>query len=148
MLPGRMNEKVKNVSTKLAKFYGTNLVGTVVDTLVLWLFSHILRKTYAGTYILAPLISFECSVLVNFVLSFFFVWKDRVSSHTPRTFFKKYLQYNLSCSGVFLVKMGFLLLVERLSGWHVVFCNLIALCISGVLNFVINEFVIFRKKKA
>ena len=143
-----MNKKVKSVSMKLAKFYGSNLAGTLVDTLVLWLFSHILRKTYAGTYLLAPLISFECSVLVNYTLSYFFVWKDRIRKRNARGFFKKYLEYNLSCSGVFLIKMGFLILIEQISGWHVVICNLIALCISGVLNFLLNEFVIFRKKKA
>ena len=28
-----------------------------------------------------------------------------------------------------------------------VICNLLALCVSGLLNFTINEFVIFRKKE-
>lgn len=29
--------------------------------------------------------------------------------------------------------------------WDPVICNLLALCVSGLLNFVLNEFVIFRR---
>ena len=31
--------------------------------------------------------------------------------------------------------------------WDPVICNLVALCFSGILNFSMNEFVIFRKKE-
>ena len=68
----------------------------------------------------------------------------------PRTlkrFLGKYVFYNLSASGVFLIKMCFLLLFERLFGWNVVICNLAALCISGLINFSMGEWVIFRKKR-
>jgi putative hemolysin len=41
--------------------------------------------------------------------------------------------------------MLFLLLFERWFGWSVVICNLLALCISGVLNFFLSEAVVFRK---
>ena len=47
----------------------------------------------------------------------------------------------------FLLKMGFLLLFELLFGWHVVICNLAALCISGIVNFSMGEWVIFRKRR-
>ena len=40
------------------------------------------------------------------------------------------------------------MLFERLLGWDVVWCNLLALCFSGVYNFVMGEKVIFRKKTA
>ncbi len=46
----------------------------------------------------------------------------------------------------FLVKMGILLLIELLFGWNVVICNLAALCISGIINFSMGEWVIFRQK--
>jgi putative flippase GtrA len=42
--------------------------------------------------------------------------------------------------------MTFLLLFEKLFGWHVVFCNLAALVISGIVNFVLAEFVVFKKR--
>ncbi len=63
-----------------------------------------------------------------------------------KSFFRKYLLYNFSASAVFLVKMGFLLLFEVIFGWDVVYCNLAALCISGIINFSMGEWVIFRKK--
>lgn len=44
------------------------------------------------------------------------------------------------------MKMGFLLLFEVIFGWDVVYCNLAALCISGIINFSMGEWVIFRKK--
>ncbi|MBQ7072526.1 MAG: GtrA family protein [Bacteroidales bacterium] len=132
---------------KILSFFASNLLGTLVDTGVLWLCSTYLFHNYAGQYLLSPFISFECAVLVNFVCSYFFIWKDRISQYSWRSFFRHYGGYNLSCTGVFLFKMLLLLGIERLSGWNVVICNLAALCLTGVLNFVMGEWVVFRKKK-
>ena len=49
---------------------------------------------------------------------------------------------------VFLFRLGVLLLIERFSGWDVVFCNLTAMCFSGIINFTINNLLIFKKKKS
>lgn len=135
------------IAVKIPKFILVNAIGTVVDTAVLWLFSYYVFHSYAGDYLLSPLISFECSVFTNFCFSSLFVWNDRVEGACIKTFFRKYLFYNLSASMTFLIKMGFLLLFELLFGWNVVICNLAALCISGVLNFSMGEWVIFKKKK-
>ena len=43
--------------------------------------------------------------------------------------------------------MGLLQLLVLISGLDVVWCNLIALCFSGLLNFLMSDKVIFRKKK-
>lgn len=138
--------KVRELALKTPKFIISNIMGTVVDTAVLWLFSGYVFGSYAGKYILSPVISFECAVFTNYVCSWFFVWKDRCDRGNARAFGRKYLFYNLSSSAVFLLKMGFLLLFERLFGWDAVFCNLAALCVSGVINFFMGEWVIFRKK--
>lgn len=130
---------------KVPKFVLANGMGTVVDTAVLWLFSHYVFESYAGDYIISPVISFECAVFANFCCSFFFIWKDRVEKGSLKYFFRKYVIYNLSASMTFMIKMGFLLLFEAIFGWNVVICNLAALCISGVLNFSLGEWVIFRK---
>lgn len=132
---------------KIPKFIGANALGTVVDTAVLWLFSHYVFHNYWGDYLISPFISFECAVLTNYICSFFFIWKDRIKPG-KRNFLRKYIVYNLSSSGVFLIKMGLLLMIELIFGWNVVICNLLALCISGTVNFVMGEWVIFRKKKA
>ena len=139
--------KVQETARKILSFFASNLLGTLVDTGVLWVCSSLFFKSYWGKYLLSPFISFECAVFVNFVCSYFIIWKDRISRRTKRSFLRHYAGYNLSCTGVFLFKMVFLLLFERLFGWNVVICNLAALCISGVLNFSMDEWVVFRKKK-
>lgn len=134
------------IAKKFPKFVLANGLGTVVDTAVLWILSHFVFHRYAGDYLLAPLLSFECAVFTNFCSSFFFIWKDRVERGNVRSFFRKYVFYNLSSGMAFLVKMGFLLMFELLFGWNVVICNIAALCISGMINFSMGEWVIFRKK--
>lgn len=141
-----MGRKI-DIIKKIPKFVIVNALGTVVDTAVLWVFSHYVFHSYAGDYLLSPLISFEFAVFTNYFCSFFFIWKDRVGDmKSTRSFFKKYIFYNLSATMAFLLKMGFLLLFEAIFGWNVVICNLAALCISGTVNFSMGEWVIFRKK--
>lgn len=131
---------------RFLKFFITSLGGTLVDMGVLFVLSEFVFDSYFGEYILAPFISFECAVMVNFTFSFFFVWKDRVRGQSLMYFIRKYLVYNLSTTGTFIVKLGILLLFEVVFGWHVVFCNLAALCVSGLLNFSLGEWFVFRKK--
>ena len=140
-----------NFLVRYAKFAGTSAVGSIVDTLVLWLLSDLVfSRGYWGEYIISPLISFQFAVAVNYTISYFYVWKDRTRKRpdaSARRFFKLYGAYNLSNSAVFLFRLGILLLIERFTGWDVVICNLVAMCFSGIINFVINNLVIFKKKK-
>ena len=136
---------------RYAKYAGTSVVGSIVDTLVLWLLSDLVfSKGYWGEYIISPLISFQCAVTVNYMISYFYVWKDRTrkrSDASVRRFFRLYGAYNLSSSVVFLFRLGVLLLIEKFTGWDVVICNLVAMCFTGIINFAINNLVIFKKKK-
>lgn len=133
------------------KFLGTSIVGTIVDTLVLWFLSDLIfNRVYWTEYILSPIISFLCAVTVNFLISYFYVWKDRqvkTEQGKKRRFFKQYATYNLSSLGVFIFRLIILLAIERLTGWDVMICNLLAMGVSGVLNFIINNLIIFKKRK-
>ena len=142
--------KIKELVNRYLRFAASTLAGTAVDMLVLWLCSDYLFKGYYwGEYLLSPFISFECAVLVNFVLAYFAVWKDRISARNLRSFFRHYAGYNLSCTGTFLFKIVVLLFIERSSGgWGVLICNILALCVSGILNFALNEMIVFKRKKA
>ena len=80
----------------------------------------------------------------KWVCSFFFIWKDKMDIGNARAFMSRYLLYNLSCTMTFLLKMGLLLLFKFLFGWDVIICNLTAPCVSGVVNFVMSDRVIFR----
>lgn len=138
-----MGRKVET-ALRIPKYVLVSAAGTVVDTAVLWLVSHHIFHSFAGEYILSPFISFECAVLFNFICSFFLIWKDRMDIGNARTFISRYLLYNLSCTMTFLLKMGLLLFFKFLFGWDVIICNLTALCVSGVVNFVMSDRVIFR----
>jgi putative flippase GtrA len=147
----RCRKGISNILGRYLKYAGTSVIGTVTDTLVLWIFSDfVFTKGYWGEYILSPMISFQCAVAVNFSISYFYVWKDRTRKRpdaTIRRFFKLFAAYDLSASAVFLLRLGGLLLIERFSGWDVVICNLAAMCFSGIINFMINNLLIFRQKQ-
>lgn len=141
-----MSKAKELILIRLPKFFLGTLSGTLVDTVVLWLFSHFVFKNYVGRVILSPIISFECAVFTNYVVCYFFTWKDRITLKSTGRFFKRYAAYNASCTGGFLIKLGILMLIQYLTKWDVVICNLLALCVSGVFNFSMDEFVIFKKK--
>lgn len=133
---------------RFGAFSASTLVGTAVDTLVLWLCSHYLfAGTYWGENLLSPAISFECAVMANYLVAYYGVWRDRIQADTDgKRFWPRFVSYNGTCVGGFLIKMGFLLFFQWLLHIDVVCCNLIALCFSGLFNYVMNEFLIFRKK--
>ena len=130
------------------KYAGTSIAGTLVDTLVLWLLSDfVFREVYWAQYILSPAISFQCAVITNYLIFYFYVWRDRTREDRRRhNFTRRFLAYDLSCTTVFLLRLLLLLMIEKLSGWDVVVCNLVAMCFSGVLNFISNNLIIFRKR--
>ena len=102
---------------------------------------------------MAPVISFELAVLTNFLIAYYFVWRERISQRSVRSFFRHFAGYNATATGVFCIKLlvmqGFHLLFVAL-GWfqgttyEPVLCNMLALCISGCFSFVLNEFVVFK----
>lgn len=136
---------------RYAKFMGTSVVGTIVDTLVLLILSDfVFTEGYWREYIISPVISFQCAVAVNFTISYFYVWRDRTHGRPDagkRRFFKLFLAYDLSGSAVFLLRLGVMLLIEDFTGWDVVICNLLAMCVSGIINFCIENLLIFKNKK-
>lgn len=141
-----MNKLKELIVKRFPKFFAGNLLGTAIDTLVLWLFSHFVFHGYIGHVIISPVISFECAVMTNYVFSYFVTWKDRISQVSTRSFFRRFVGYNATCTGTFILKMGILMLIQWLTKWDVVICNLLALCVSGVVNFLMDNFVVFKKK--
>lgn len=136
----------KGMIVRFAKQTLFSLLGTATDTLVLWIFSHFILKGYAGEYIISPIISFECANVVNFLICSRWVWGERTKDYSKTTAFKRFIGFNLSYTGTFLLKLGLIQLIKLLFGWDVVWCNLIALMISGIVNFIMNEKVIFKRK--
>ena len=140
---------MRELMLRYVKFLGTSMIGTMVDMLVLWILSDLVfHDRYWGEYVLSPMLSFQAAVLVNFTIFYFYVWKDRVGSiKRDRSFIRLYVAYDISCSTVFIFRLGGLLIIERLTSWDVVLCNISAMAVSGIVNFVLNNNLIFRKKQ-
>ena len=148
-------KKAAELLMRFAVFSITSGTGTLVDLgLHWWLSSSFYQDEYWWGFWVSPVISFEAAVLTNFLIAYYLVWKERISRRDTRSFFRHYAGYNATATGVFCVKLvimqGFHLLFVAL-GWfqgttyEPVLCNLLAMCLSGILSFVLNEFVVFKK---
>ncbi len=135
-----------NMAIIYLKFLISRTVGTLVDTVVLWILSTYVFTSYIGIYIVAPTISFEFAVISNFLFSYIWIWRRRIPVKNIKIFFSRFLAFNLTAVVGFVIKMSLLLLFARLFGWNVVYCNILALIISGIVNFILAEFVVFKKK--
>jgi len=134
------------MSIRFIKFVVSRLLGTLVDTFVLWILTKFLFFSYVGQYITAPAISFEVAMFHNYLFSYFLIWYNDIPLKNSRDFFSRLIPYNISSLFGFSIKMGFLLLFERLFGWDVLWCNIAALLISGFVNFFLAEKVVFKKR--
>ena len=147
--------KVFELLMRFAMFSITSGAGTLVDLGGhYWLSSSYMPDHYWWTFWVSPVISFEAAVITNFVIAYFWVWRERISKRSPRSFLRHYAGYNAAPTGVFFIKLlvmqGIHLLMVAF-GWfqnksyEPVLCNMLALCVSGCFSFVLNEFVVFRK---
>ena len=86
------------------KFMLSTLAGTAVDCAVMWLLAEkLFTENEMAQLFIAPSVSFECAVFTNYVLAYFFVWKDRVKARSLRNFFLRFFPYNVSCIAAFLI---------------------------------------------
>lgn len=143
-----MNSRPLKILRTYAEFVLSRLLGTGVDTFVLWVCSYYLFDSYIGDYILSPFISFEFAVMSNYLCSYFWIWRTRIERKSWSNFWSRFFIFNLSSVAGFVVKMLFLLIFQKIFGWNVVFCNWAALFISGVLNYFLADSMVFRKRKA
>lgn len=152
-----MNRSWTELLKNFIMFSLTSMAGTIVDLGLHWVFSTFLFKgNYWGSFWIAPTISFEVAAMTNFVIAYFFVWKDRISQRSVRSFWRHFAAYNAAGVGAYLIKfvamqgLHFLFLSQ---GWfqettlEPVICNMLGLCFSGAFNFVMSEFFIFNKTK-
>jgi putative flippase GtrA len=152
-----MKQTGKEVFRNFIMFVLTSSAGTLVDLGVHWLLvNYVFKGNYWGSFWIAPTVSFELAAITNFVIAYYFLWKDRVTERSTRSFWRHLAGYNVATIGAFLLKLvamqGFHFLFVKL-GWfqdltyEPVICNVIGLCFSGAFNFIMGEFVIFNKKK-
>jgi len=131
--------------TELTKFTLRGIAGAIVDTIVLWLLSTYFFHSYFAKYILAPSISFEVSIICTYSICYYWIWNNRVHNNT-KDYFRRIPGYNATALISFAVKMALLITIERIFHFDVVICNLLALSVSGFVNYFISEKIIFKEK--
>ena len=99
-------KRLSELLVRFAIFSITSGAGTLVDLGVHWWLSAAFHPdSYLWRFWIAPLISFELAVLTNFLIAYYFVWRERISQRTTRSFFRHYAGYNATATGVFFVKL-------------------------------------------
>ena len=132
---------------RFIKFAGVGMVAGTVDISLVWVLTKFIFAGYFGQVILSPVISYECSVLVAFAFSWYFIWSDRISSGNKREFWTRLVAYNLSNVGIFALRVLLVMAFEKLwDGGNLVLINTISRILAGLLNFVITDKLIFKKK--
>ncbi len=132
--------------TRFLKFLTATFGGTLVDSVALFLLTEFIFDSHLGRYLIAPTISFELALLTNYTFSYFWIWRDRVA-HTMRDFFIRSLAYHLNSLTVFLIKLSLLAGIGYVTSWHPVICNLLALSVTGIVNFLVQERIIFLPRR-
>ncbi len=133
---------------KLRRFIGfsvCNAPGTILEILIIWLMSDVLFHSHFARFIIAPVIAFECSMLVDFALMARFVWRDSVVDDTGKRFLHRLLMFNISTVGVYLMRLLLIQLLHWAFGLGPVVCDLLSMVFSGLLNFGINDRLIFAQ---
>lgn len=141
---------MKPVLLRYFQYAVTSLAGAAVETLALWLLSaYAFKSGYWYEYVVSPIIAFQISVPVCYVISYYYVWKDRMSASSDSPFssrVRQFVAYAALTTLVFVVRLGVLLVVEAAFQWDVVLCSLVAMIISGILNFIISNLWIFPSR--
>lgn len=132
---------------RFIKFAGVGLIAGTVDISLVWVLTKFVFGGYTGQVIVSPVISYECSIIVGFVFSWFFIWNDRLSSGSRKEFWTRLLAYNVSNVGIFVLRILLVMLFEKLwDGGNLVIINTVSRILAGLLNFVITDKLIFRKQ--
>ncbi len=140
--------KSDSTLVRFIKFAGVGLIAGTVDISLVWGLTKFVFGGYAGQMVVSPVISYECSIIVGFVFSWFFIWNDRLSSGGRSEFWTRLAAYNISSVGIFALRILLVMLFEKLwDGGNLVIINTVSRILAGLLNFVITDKLIFRKKK-
>jgi putative flippase GtrA len=127
------------------KFIIRGIAGAIVDTFVLWILTTLFFHSYFTKYILSPIISYELGIAVTYIICYFWIWNHRV--HNDKSdFLKLFLGYNFALLISLIVKIGLLTVINEIFHFHIVICNVLALCFSGIVSFFASEKFIFKKR--
>jgi putative flippase GtrA len=142
---------VKTLYIRFSKFFIVGLSGTVVDLGVVWFLNAVFynpAQQYLSNYIFI-FIAYEASVITNYLLSYFWVWRDRQGE-----IFFKFLKYNVSTACAFALRLvifniGVAVLHINPKD-HFLLYYFVYMAAAGaamIFNFLLIEFKVFVQKK-
>jgi putative flippase GtrA len=132
---------------RFIKFAGVGLVAGTVDISLVWALTKFIFGGYYGQMVVSPVISYECSIIVGFVFSWYFIWNDRLSTGGRSEFWKRLAAYNVSNVGIFALRVLLVMMFEKIwDGGNLVIINTVSRILAGLLNFVITDKLIFKRK--
>ena len=134
---------LQELAVRFSKFIAVGLAGFAVDNLVYLLLSRLLTGVTARTFVV-PVVSYEVAMFGNFLLSFYWVWRDRRAGN--RRFIRRLLLYNAATAVPFLFRMIAYVQLFRLLRLEGIFSNMIAILVGVAFNFFVCERFIFRMK--
>lgn len=124
---------------KLMRYFISTMGGITAETILLWVLSDYVWPDWElGISIIAPTLGFELCLLVNYSMVRYFVWRERQPS---------LWRFHVSNGSVYVVKMTLLLIIRYIAGFDIVWCNFLAMGMAGLINFILNDRVVFRKRE-
>jgi dolichol-phosphate mannosyltransferase len=131
------------VSTRIrwVRFNLVGVMGFALQTMTLWL----LVRWAGASASVAITVAVLAAVSHNFVWHERFTWRDLPRERR----FKRWLSFHLSTGTVsVLTNVGVTMIVMNVTGFPVVPANIIAVAIGSLVNFWVNDRLIFRPAPA
>jgi dolichol-phosphate mannosyltransferase len=126
----------KTILLRWVKFNAVGATGVLVQTLTLGL----LLKVSGLHYLASTALAVEASVLNNFVWHRKWTWADRPRSNAAITL----LRFNLTVGAMSLAgNLALMWLFVSAAGLGAMRANLIAILICSVINFMLNDRLVF-----
>lgn len=131
--------RIRRWVRRFVRYFIFTMGGIVAELILIWILAHVVWPEWEfGVSVIAPTLGFELCLLVNYSAVSYFVWRDRHSS---------LWRFHVSNASVYVVKMFFLLAIRYLAGVEIVLCTLLSTMLAGILNFVLNDRVVFQRDK-
>jgi dolichol-phosphate mannosyltransferase len=131
--------------SSLRHFFGfaaVGALGTIVNTIILFILHE-----YVGLYYLAASIfAIEISIIHNFLLNEYFVFGAH-QLYRVRSRYMRFLRFNIACAGGVVINLVILAaLVEIFYVWYII-ANIIAIGIAFISNFVLSKSGVWKNSQ-
>ncbi len=131
--------KTHNTFIQLFRYIFVGSLAGVIDLITFWLFY---QKLGLFEYT-AVALSFLCGLIVNYILSIFFVFVGIGKDHTHSIKFSVY--FTVAVFGLAFTE-GFMLLFDEILGLHYMLAKIITTIITFLWNFGSKKIILYRKR--